>query len=72
MATIAVSEREAPRFLHILTREIIDILILFSECHEIPPHVITRTVRPLRDELKRRELRGIDDPFDLIHDSVTQ
>ena len=63
---------EAPQFLHMPTRQIVDLLILFSERQRIPPYVIERTVDLLRDELRRRELRGFDDPFDSIHDPVTQ
>jgi hypothetical protein len=61
---------EAPRFLHLPTRQIVDLLILFSERPQIPLHVMARTVDPLCNELRRRELRGVDDPFDAIHDPV--
>jgi hypothetical protein len=54
------------------TRQIVDLLIVFSERPQVPPHVVARTVDPLRDELRRRELRGVDDPFNSIHDPVTR
>jgi hypothetical protein len=53
------------------TRQIVDLLIIFSARERIPLDVIARTVDPLRDELQRRELRGFDDPFDPINDPVT-
>jgi len=65
-------QEQAPRFLHMPTGQIVDLLILFSQRERIPPHVVARTVDPLRDELRRRELRGIEDPFDPIHDAVTR
>jgi hypothetical protein len=46
------------------TRQLVDLLILFSERQRIPPHAIERTVDPLRSELRRREMQGFDDPFD--------
>jgi hypothetical protein len=61
---------EAPRFLHLPTRQIVDLLILISERPQIPPHVIERTIDPLRAELHRREVAGWDDPFHPIHDPV--
>ena len=57
---------EAPRFLHMPTRQIVDLLILFSQREWIPPHVFTRTVDPLCTELRRREVPGYDDPFHSI------
>ena len=64
-------QEQAPRFLQMPTRQIADLLILFSERQQIPPHVIERTVNPLRTELRRREVAGWDDPFHPIHDPVT-
>jgi hypothetical protein len=52
------------------TRQIVDLLILISERPQIPPHVIERTIDPLRAELHRREVAGWDDPFHPIHDPV--
>jgi hypothetical protein len=62
---------EAPRFLHMPTRQIVDLLILFSERQQIPPHVIERSVDPLRAELHRRETLGVEDPFDSPYPEVT-
>jgi hypothetical protein len=63
---------EAPRFLHMPTRQMVDIVLLFLERDVIPAHVITRTLDPLRAELRRREVAGWDDPFHPVWDSVTQ
>jgi hypothetical protein len=62
---------KAQRFLHMSSRQLVDILLLFLERPQIPPHVIERTVDPLRAELHRREVAGWDDPFHPIHDPVT-
>ena len=62
---------ESPRFLHMPTRQIVDLLILFSEREHIPPHVVERTVDPLRRELQRREAQGFDDRFDSPYPEVT-
>jgi hypothetical protein len=64
-------QEQAPRFLQMPTRQIVDLLICFSERQRIPAHVITRTLDPLRAELRLREVAGWDDPFDPIHDPVT-
>lgn len=64
-------QEQTPRLLQMPTRQIVDTLIGFSQHERIPLPVIVRTVAPLRDELRRRELRGIDDPFDSIHDPVS-
>jgi hypothetical protein len=70
-ATWKQIQEQAPRFLHIPTRQLVDLLMLFSERQRIPPHAIERTVDPLRAELCRREVAGWDDPFHPIHDPVT-
>jgi hypothetical protein len=53
------------------SRQLVDLLICFSERQRIPPHVIARTVDPLRAELRRRELLGFDDPFESPYPEVT-
>jgi hypothetical protein len=63
---------EAQRFLRMMpTQQIVDLLICFSERHQIPPHVITRTVDPLLAELRRREALGFDDPFESPYPEIT-
>jgi hypothetical protein len=64
-------ENEAPRFLHLPTRQIVDLLLLLTERQQIPPHVIERSVDPLRAELHRRETLGVEDPFDSPYPEVT-
>ncbi len=71
MTMRTLAEHEPQRFLHMPSRQIINLLICVSERPHIPSDVIERTVDPLRAELRRRELRGVDDPFDSIHDPVT-
>jgi len=63
-------QEEAPRFLHMPTRQIVDLLLLFAKRQQIPPHVITRAVDPLCSELGRREVPGYDDPFHPIWNPV--
>jgi hypothetical protein len=53
------------------SRQLVDILLLFLERQTIPPHVVTRTVDPLRDELRRRETQGYDDPFESPYPELT-
>jgi hypothetical protein len=64
-------QEEAPHFPHMPSRQIIDLLILFSKRQRIPPDVIERTVDPLRSELRRREALGWDDPFENPYPEVT-
>ena len=64
-------QEEAPRFLHMPTRQIVDLLLMFAERQVIPPHVIARTIDPLRAELRRREALGFDDPFENPYPEVT-
>jgi hypothetical protein len=69
--TLKRIEEEAPRFLHMPTRQIVDLLLLFAKRQQIPLHVIERTVDPLRAELQRREALGFDDPFENPYPEVT-
>jgi hypothetical protein len=71
VTTRTVPEHEPQRFLHMPSRQIIDLLICFSERPHIPPHAIERTVDPLRAELRRRESLGFDDPFESPYPEVT-
>jgi hypothetical protein len=71
MTTSTVPNHESPRFPHMPTRQLIDLLILFSKRPHIHPLVIERTVDPLRTEVRRREVRGFDDPFDSPYPEVT-
>ena len=65
------TEAEEQRCLHLSTRQLLSILLLFSERQRIPPAVMERTVDPLHDELRRRDARGFDDPFDSPYPEVT-
>jgi hypothetical protein len=74
MTSLSPSQRthaEAQRFLHLTTKQIVDVLLIFWPRPHVPPDVIERTVDPLRAELHRREVVGWDDPFHPIHDPVT-
>jgi hypothetical protein len=72
MTTSTVPESETPRFLHLPTRQIIDFMLFVWERElRMPPHAIERTVDPLRAEVRRREARGFDDPFDSPYPEVT-
>ena len=74
MTSLSPSQRtqtEEQRLLHMPTRQIVDLLILFSERQRIPLHVVERTLDPLRAELRRRETLGCDDPFESPYPEVT-
>jgi hypothetical protein len=71
MTTTTVSEHEAQRFLHMPTRQLVDLVLRFLERPQFSPHARNRTLDPLRAELRRREVAGWDDPFHPIHDPVT-
>jgi hypothetical protein len=64
VTTSTLPDHEAQRFLHMPTRQLVDLLICFAERQRIPAHAITRTIDHLRAELRRRETQGFDDPFD--------
>jgi hypothetical protein len=66
------TQTEAQRFLHLSSRQLIDLVLRFLERRQLPAHAIERTVDPLRAELRRREVAGWDDPFHPVWDSVTQ
>ena len=59
------------RFEHMSTKSIILHLLAWEPSPQISLEVVARTIEPMRAELRRRELRGFDDPFDPIHDPVS-
>jgi hypothetical protein len=71
MTTTTVSDHEAQRFRHLSTRQLVDVLLVFWPRPQIPLHAIERTFDPLRRELRRREARGFDNPFDSPYPEVT-
>jgi hypothetical protein len=66
------TQAEAQRFLHLSTRQLVDLVLRFLERPQFSPHASNRALDPLRAELRRREVAGWDDPFHPIHDPVTQ
>jgi hypothetical protein len=65
------TQAEAPRFLHMPSRQLVGLLLHFWQQGRTPLRQLVDGVEEMRLELRRREVAGWDDPFDPIHDPVT-
>ncbi len=65
-----VSDHDAQQLLHLSSRQLVDLVLRFLERPQFSPHAINRTLDPLRDELRRRETLGCDDPFESPYPEV--
>jgi len=64
------TQDEEQRFLHMSSRQLVDLVLRFLERPQFSLHAINRTLDPLRAELRRRETLGCEDPFESPYPEV--